>query len=67
MPLADIVVLTWTSAEWFALDRVFLNSSQAGDFTKDFDWRHNWLLYTRGLQGSQPTRSRDRCGERFNS
>ena len=27
LPKADIVVITWTSAEWSALDHVFLNSS----------------------------------------
>jgi nucleoside phosphorylase len=48
LPLADIVVVTWTSAEWFALDRVFVNSDQAGDFAIDRDWKNAWLPYTRG-------------------
>jgi len=47
LPPADIVVLTWTSAEWFALDHVFLNSTTASN-SKDQAWRSSWLPYTRG-------------------
>jgi nucleoside phosphorylase len=51
LPSADIVVVTWTSAEWFALDRVFLNSAEAGDYAKDYAWKKAWLPYTRGAAG----------------
>lgn len=48
LPNVDIVVLTWTSAEWFALDRVFVNSDKAGDFSRDHDWKRAWSPYSRG-------------------
>lgn len=47
LPFADIVILTWTSAEWFALDHVFLNSSTIGDY-KNYEWKRAWLPYSRG-------------------
>lgn len=50
LPAADIVILTWTSAEWFALDHVFLNSDRSADIAKDHDWRAAWLPYTRGAE-----------------
>jgi len=48
LPLADIVILTWTSAEWFAMDRVFANSDKAGDYLNDHEWKKDWLPYHRG-------------------
>jgi len=51
LPAADIVILTWTSAEWFALDHVFLNSDTPADLTKDHAWKAAWLPYTRGASG----------------
>ena len=47
MPEADILVLTWTSAEWRALDHIFLNSAQTSSAT-DYEWRKAWHPYTRG-------------------
>jgi nucleoside phosphorylase len=47
LPAADIVVVTWTSAEWFALDHVFLNSAAARSSTER-TWRDKWLPYSRG-------------------
>jgi len=47
LPLADVVILTWTSAEWFALDHVFLNSGAPGSIN-DHSWRTSWLPYSRG-------------------
>ncbi len=46
LPKADIVVMTWTSAEWSALDHVFLNSDKeryrtSTSFRKDWHWRAN--------------------------
>ena len=54
LPLADAVVLTWTSAEWFALGRVFLNSDQPGDFATDHEWKRNWRPYRRGATDFVP-------------
>ena len=47
LPEADIVILTWTSAEWFALDHVFLNSTKPGNLS-DYSWRTSWQPYNRG-------------------
>ncbi len=47
LPAADIVILTWTSAEWSALDHVFLNSSTVRQ-SQDYQWKSAWLPYTRG-------------------
>ena len=47
LPLADWVVITWTSAEWQALDHVFLNSADAN--AGNYEWRKEWHLYTRGV------------------
>ncbi len=49
LPHADIVVLTWTSAEWFALDHVFLNSDKDGDIN-DYSWRSSWMAFSRGAE-----------------
>jgi hypothetical protein len=49
LPEADIVVVTWTSAEWFALDHIFLNSGIPGDIA-DRTWRARWLPYSRGAR-----------------
>lgn len=47
LPHADVVILTWTSAEWFALDHVFFNSNKAGD-PGDREWMKAWHPYNRG-------------------
>lgn len=46
LPKADIVVMTWTSAEWSALDHVFANSNTerhitSKGFRKEWYWRAN--------------------------
>lgn len=46
LPKADIVVITWTSAEWSALDHVFANSDKerhrtSTSFRKEWHWRAN--------------------------
>lgn len=60
LPPADIVILTWTSAEWFALDHIFLNSGTTGNFVvgKSSDVRSSaaklsqeWFPYTRDASG----------------
>jgi hypothetical protein len=46
LPKADIVVLTWTNAEWSALDHVFVTSTtDRSPF--DSAWQTAWHLYTR--------------------
>ena len=50
LPHADIVILTWTSAEWFALDHIFLNSEKTEN-SDNKDWRNKWDCYTRGTSG----------------
>ena len=46
LPKADVVVITWTVAEWSALDHVFVNSNQertldSNEFHKDWHYRAN--------------------------
>jgi nucleoside phosphorylase len=47
LPVADIVILTWTLAEWSALDHVFLGS-QAERQSTDYSWKSTWHAYSRG-------------------
>lgn len=45
LPSADIALITWTSAEWSALDHVFLNSDKKrGPDARE--WRDNWVPLT---------------------
>ncbi|WP_407334169.1 hypothetical protein [Enterovibrio sp. 27052020O] len=44
-PQADMIVVTWTSAEWSALDHVMLNSAERR-FPDDTQWRSHWFGYT---------------------
>ena len=53
LPQADVVVLTWTSAEWSALDHVFLNSTTTRSM-HDRDWQRNWHLYSRNAPPPPP-------------
>lgn len=46
LPQADAVVITWTAAEWSALDHVFLNSNGTR-LPGARDWQNGWYLYTR--------------------
>ncbi len=52
LPKADIVVITWTSAEWSALDHVFADS-QTPRNSKYEKWRDNWHLYSRNAPQSE--------------
>ncbi|HEX8370750.1 MAG TPA: hypothetical protein VF604_19550 [Pyrinomonadaceae bacterium] len=47
LPPADWVIITWTSAEWRALDHVFLNSNQESS-SYDSKWKAEWHQYSRG-------------------
>jgi len=52
LPVADIVIVTWTSAEWSALDYVFAGSGDgSGRATTDWSWKQDWFLYTRNAVG----------------
>ena len=44
LPKADIVVITWTNAEWSALDHVFINSDTSRN-NGTGTWSHAWLEY----------------------
>jgi hypothetical protein len=46
MPSADVVVLTWTMAEWSALDQVFVGSTTPRQQLAT-DWQSSWHLYSR--------------------
>ncbi len=47
LPKADMVVITWTNAEWSAFDHVFCNSDTERT-AADTSWQTDWLLYTKG-------------------
>ncbi len=52
LPAADIVIVTWTSAEWSAMDHVFAGSEAgAGRAIHDWSWKENWFPYTRAASG----------------
>lgn len=44
LPKADIVVITWTSAEWSALDHVFVQSSTFR-YASSREWEQGWHFY----------------------
>lgn len=46
LPKADVVVITWTTAEWSALDHVFL-AARTPRLPTDRDWDRRWYLYSR--------------------
>ena len=45
LPRADAVVLTWTAAEWSALDQVFLDSATSRT-PSSREWERSWRLYS---------------------
>ena len=55
LPKADIVVITWTSAEWSALDHVFVNSQTPRGPYAGTSWRNAWKLYSRSAPTSEGT------------
>lgn len=50
LPHADAVIITWTSAEWAALDHVMCDSDREMPYHFDEDpaWKNKWLFYSRG-------------------
>lgn len=47
LPEADIVVMTWTVAEWSAFDHVFVDSRVPRGPNSSTEWRDSWKLYAR--------------------
>ncbi|HEX3746421.1 MAG TPA: hypothetical protein VHW09_20935 [Bryobacteraceae bacterium] len=47
LPAADIVMFTWTSAEWWAMDHVFLHGSVESE-KESSTLIHKWLQYSKG-------------------
>jgi hypothetical protein len=45
LPRTDAVVITWTTAEWSAIDHVFINSNGTR-LPSARDWETGWFLYT---------------------
>jgi len=54
LPKADVVVITWTSAEWNAFDHVFINSSSTR-YPDDRDWEHAWHTYSHNVPSGMTT------------
>ncbi|HEY4989444.1 MAG TPA: hypothetical protein VII09_06535 [Opitutaceae bacterium] len=51
LPKADIIIMTWTEAEWLALDHVFVqNAATQSESTKTFE--RQWFLFSRGSPAS---------------
>ncbi len=46
LPKADVVVITWTNAEWSALDHVFADSGASRGAGLG-PWTQAWLTYSR--------------------
>jgi nucleoside phosphorylase len=52
LPPADVALLTWTSAEWSALDHVWLDGAQAGvRWSKELE--SEWYRYSRDVGTAQ--------------
>lgn len=54
LPAADVVVVTWTSAEWSALDHVFAGDEGVERSSEDRSWKQNWFAYTRNVGTFSP-------------
>ena len=72
LPKADVVILTWTDAEWAALDHVFCDSDVAMSYNAIADtksWNGSWLFYARDfssvageLTGKSPSKANQAWG-----
>lgn len=49
LPKADVVVMTWTNAEWAAMNQVLTNrrTPLTPDDVKGYEWREDWQNYQR--------------------
>src|SRR5437868_2119687 len=52
LPKADIIVVTWTTAEWSALDHVFCNSGVPRS-AADTSWQKLWNFYSKDAPAPQ--------------
>jgi Phosphorylase superfamily len=52
LPNADAIVMTWTSAEWAAMDHVFIRSGVAESPSSAIPSDGSWYLYGRGAPSS---------------
>jgi hypothetical protein len=50
LPRADAIIITWTEAEWAALDHVMCDSGREMpcNFDDDPEWKNRWHFYSRG-------------------
>lgn len=53
LPKADVALITWTSAEWSALDHVFLRSSTT-EVMSSTSLEHDWCLYDASAPSVSP-------------
>jgi nucleoside phosphorylase len=51
LPKADIIVMTWTEAEWLALDHVFVQNAVAQSRSTE-TFEKQWYLFSRGSPAS---------------
>lgn len=51
LPAADAIVMTWTSAEWAAMDHVFIRNAVAESPSAAQPSPSTWYLYSRGAPG----------------
>ena len=58
LPEADAIVLTWTSAEWAAMDHVFVRSGNAESPASAEPAVSSWYLYSRGAPASSSSVNR---------
>lgn len=58
LPKADAIVMTWTGAEWAAMDHVFIRSGVAEAPSAATPKEGSWYLYSRGAPSSGSTRNR---------
>ncbi len=53
LPPADVVLITWTNAEWSAFDHVFTGGTTERTI-HDVTWQQAWLPYTKGAPAAPP-------------
>jgi hypothetical protein len=58
LPKADAIVMTWTSAEWAAMDHVFIRSGQAESPASALPTEASWYLYSRAAPSSGSSTNR---------
>ena len=66
LPHAPVVIVTWTAAEWAALEHVFCSStrSMSTEQALSGNWQREWILYKRGyrtVEGSLPREAPSRA------